>query len=86
MMPLVKCEGEPQAVVRLRLSKKANHNAKPGHLWLGRGLPRPRKVTLQRCFLFGNAPRGVEDAAPYKRKMRFFDTLSHADAWLFLFP
>ena len=49
-------------------------------------MSRPQKVALQQCFLFGNAPRGVEDAAPYKRKMRFFDTLSHADAWLFLFP
>ena len=39
-------------------------------------MSRPQKVALQRCFLFGNAPRGVEDAAPYKRKMRFFDTLS----------
>ena len=39
-------------------------------------MSRPQKVALQRCFLFGNAPRGVEDAAPYKRKMMFFDTLT----------
>ena len=38
-------------------------------------MSRPQKVSLQRCFLFGNAPRGVEDAAPYKCKYRFFDKL-----------
>ncbi len=38
-------------------------------------MPRPRKVALQRCFLFGSVLRGVEDTAPYKRKYRFFDKL-----------
>ena len=38
-------------------------------------MSRPQKVALQRCFLFGNASRGVEDAAPYKRELRFFDKL-----------
>ena len=38
-------------------------------------MPRPQKVALQRCFLFGSVPRGVEDAAPYKCKCRFFDKL-----------
>ena len=38
-------------------------------------MSRPKKVALLRCFLFGNAPRGVEDAAPYKCKYRFFDKL-----------
>ena len=39
-------------------------------------MSRPQKVALQRCFLLGSVPRGVEDAAPYKREMRFFDTLT----------
>ena len=39
-------------------------------------MSRPQKVDLQRCFLHGNVPRGVEDAAPYKWKCRFFDKLS----------
>ena len=39
----------------------------------------PRSITLQRCLWLGNVPRGVEDAAPpYKRKLRFFDTLTAA--------
>ena len=38
-------------------------------------MSRPQKVALQRCFLFGSAPRGVEDAAPYKWKCRFFNKL-----------
>ena len=38
-------------------------------------MSRPQKVALLRCFLLGNASRGVEDAAPYKRKLRFFDKL-----------
>ena len=38
-------------------------------------MSRPKKVALQRCLLFGNAPRGVEDAAPYNRKLWFFDNL-----------
>ena len=46
-------------------------------------MPRPQKVALQRCLLYSSVLRGVEDAAPYKRKLRFFDKLSHADAWLF---
>ena len=41
-------------------------------------MSRPKKVSLQRCFLQDGAPRGVEDAAPYKRELRFFDTLSPA--------
>ena len=39
-------------------------------------MSRPQKVALQRRFLHGNVPRGVEDAAPYKCEMRFFDTLN----------
>ena len=39
-------------------------------------MSRPQKVALQRCFLFGSVQRGVEDAAPYKRKLRFFDKLT----------
>ena len=39
-------------------------------------MPRPQKVALQRCLLFGNALRGVEDAAPYMCKCRFFDKLT----------
>ena len=38
-------------------------------------MSRPQKVALQRCFLFGSVQRGVEDAAPYKCKLRFFDKL-----------
>ena len=38
-------------------------------------MSRPQKAALQRCFLFGSLTRGVEDAAPYKRELRFFDTL-----------
>ena len=38
-------------------------------------MSRPRKAALQRCLLYGNVPRGVEDAAPYKCKCRFFDKL-----------
>ena len=39
-------------------------------------MSRPQKVALQRRFLHGNVPRGVEDAAPYKCEMKFFDTLT----------
>ena len=48
-------------------------------------MSRPQKVALQRCFLFGSVPRGVEDAAPYIRKLRFFDTLRSVRSpwWLF---
>ena len=35
----------------------------------------PRKAALQRCLLYGNVLRDVEDAAPYKCKCRFFDKL-----------
>ena len=38
-------------------------------------MSRPQKAALQRCLLYGNVPRGVEDAAPYKCEMKFFDTL-----------
>ena len=38
-------------------------------------MSRPQKVALQQCLLYGNALRGVEDAAPYKRKYGFFDKL-----------
>ncbi len=41
-------------------------------------MSRPQKMPLQRCFLLGNASRGVEDAAPYKRKLSFFDKLRPA--------
>ena len=41
-------------------------------------MSRPQKVALQRCFLFGSVQRGVEDAAPYKCKLRFFDKLNTA--------
>ena len=39
-------------------------------------MSRPKKVALQRCFLLGSVPRGVEDAAPYKCKCGFFDKLT----------
>ena len=38
-------------------------------------MSRPRKAALQRCLLYGNVLRDVEDAAPYKCKCRFFDKL-----------
>ena len=38
-------------------------------------MSRPKNVALQRCFLFGSVPRGVEDAAPYSCKCSFFDKL-----------
>ena len=38
-------------------------------------MSRPQKVALQRCLLYGNAQRGVEDAAPYKCACWFFDKL-----------
>ena len=44
-------------------------------------MSRPQKVALQRGFLSGNAQRGVEDAAPYKCKYRFFDKLRQL-CWL----
>ena len=40
-------------------------------------MSRPQKVALQRGFLFGSVPRGVEDAAPYKCKYKFFDKLKN---------
>ena len=46
-------------------------------------MSRPQKMSLQRCFLLGNASRGVEDAAPYKRKLRFFDKLERLRALFF---
>ena len=48
-------------------------------------MSRPQKVDLQRCFLHGNVPRGVEDDAPYKREMRFFDTLKRIRQWIRFF-
>ena len=46
--------------------------------FVGAGYIRPKAYYAITMFLFGGVPRGVEDAAPYKRKMKFFDTLRAA--------
>ena len=38
-------------------------------------MSRLQKATLQRRFVLGSVPRGVEGAAPYKSKLRFFDMM-----------
>ena len=70
-----------QRVCRFRLSKRSiiTKNVaimrRGGTARKGALQSRPRKVALQRCLLYGNALRGVEDAAPYKCKYRFFNKL-----------